>query len=335
MISINKIEYHLPKKRIDNNSLKEDNPNWDVDEISTKTGVQNRFIAEEGETALDLAIVACNKLLSSEKIDKDKIDGLIFCTQSPDYIMPPNSSVIHGILGLKENVFAYDFNLACSGYVYGLAMINGLIESNILSNVLFINADTYSKFISDGDRSTKVLFGDAASVSLIQKSPGDKGVFAFKYSTSGKNYNKFIIPAGGMRVPKSDVSKIVHTDKYGNSKNDEKIHMNGMGIFAFVNIKVPKQINELLSENNLEIKDIDLFIFHQASKLAIDALSKKLKLDSDKVFTNINLIGNTVSASIPIAIKDAQDKNLINNDDIVLCSGFGVGLSWASCLIRF
>ena len=335
MIFIREIEYYLPKNKIDNNALKKNNANWDIDEISIKTGVQNRYIAGEDETSLDLAIVACNKLLSRAKIDKDKIDGLIFCTQSPDYIMPPNSSILHGILGLKENVFAYDFNLACSGYVYGLAMINGLIESNILSNVLFINADTYSKFISDGDRSTKVLFGDAASVSLIQKSKGSKGVFAFKYSTSGENYNKFIIPAGGMRVPKSPDTKILRTDRYGNSKSNEKIHMNGMGIFAFVNTKVPKQINALLSENNLEIKNINLFIFHQASKLAIDALSKILKLDSSKVFTNIELIGNTVSASIPIAIKDAQDEGLIKENDIILCSGFGVGLSWASCLIRF
>ena len=249
--------------------------------------------------------------------------------------MPPNSSILHGVLDLSEEVFAYDFNLACSGFVYGLSMAHGLIHGGIAKNILLINADTYSKYINKKDRSTRVLFGDAASVSYIKESKNKKGVIGFRSSTSGINYKKFIIPAGGSRMPKSKETNLVKTDKSGNERSSENIHMDGMGIFAFVNSKVPKQINLLLKEYDFRTDDIDLFIFHQASKLAIDSLTRILKIDKNKVFTNIETVGNTVSASIPIALKDAISTGKIKDGDRVLCSGFGVGLSWSTCIIQY
>ena len=335
MISINAIEYYLPNEPIDNNSLGSKNPSWDMDTLYNKTGVSTRHYAKDDETALDMSIKACEELFKNKPEIRNIIDGLIFCTQSNDYIMPPNSSILHGSLNLSEEVFAYDFNLACSGFVYGLSMSHGLISGGIAKHILLINADTYSKYINKNDRSTKFLFGDAASVSYIKKSNDNKGIIGFRSSTSGKNYKKFIIPAGGARIPKSIETSSVIKDKSGSERSSENIHMDGMGIFVFVNSKVPKQINLLLNEHSLSTKDIDLFIFHQASKLAIDSLIKILKIDKDRVFTNINSVGNTVSASIPIALKDATSAGKIKEGDKVLCSGFGVGLSWSTCIIQY
>ena len=335
MIKIQDIQYYLPNDSIDNEYLGSKNPSWDMNVLYNKTGVSTRYYAKDDETALDLSVKACEELFKNKPEIRDLIDGLIFCTQSNDYIMPPNSSILHGVLNLSEDVFAYDFNLACSGFVYGLSMAHGLINGGIAKNILLINADTYSKYINKKDRSTKVLFGDAASVSYLKESSNKKGIIGFRSSTSGKNYKKFIIPAGGCRIPKSKDTGSIVTDKSGNVRSSENIHMDGMGIFAFVNSKVPKQINSLLNDNNFSVNDIDVFIFHQASKLAIDSLTKILKIDNSKVFTNIHSVGNTVSASIPIALKCAISAGKIQEGDKVLCSGFGVGLSWASCIIQY
>ncbi len=335
MIKIEDIYYYLPNEPIDNNSIGLKNPSWDMSALYNKTGVSTRYYASDKETALDLSIKACEELFKNRPEIKELIDGLIFCTQSNDYIMPPNSSILHGVLNLSEDVFAYDFNLACSGFVYGLSMAHGLIVGGITKNILLVNADTYSKYINKKDRSTKVLFGDAASVAYIKKSNNKKGIIGFRSATSGKNYKKFIIPAGGNRTPKSNKTSSKIIDKSGNERSAENIHMDGMGIFAFVNSKVPKQINSLLNDNNFSIKDIDLFIFHQASKLAIDSLTKILKIDKNKVFTNIDYVGNTVSASIPIALKDATSGGKIKKGNKILCSGFGVGLSWSTCIIQY
>jgi 3-oxoacyl-[acyl-carrier-protein] synthase III len=335
MLKIDSLDYFLPNKKITNEDIFKKNKKWKSKSILDKTGVKNRYYANENETALDMSVEACKKLINNNEIDIDKIDGLIFCTQSPDHIMPPNSSILHGILGLGENVFAFDTNLACSGFIYSLGLAKGLMSSSIAKNILLINADTYSKYININDRSTKLLFGDAASASFLIEGSSNEGIIDILCSSAGKHYKKFIVPSGGLRYPKSNKSSIPIIDKSGNIKTDEDIHMDGMGIFAFVNSKVPKQIKYILQKNELNIEDIDLFIFHQASKLAIDSLSKILKIDSKKVFMNLDKVGNTVSASIPIALKDALDLGKIKSQDKVLCSGFGVGLSWGTCILQY
>lgn len=335
MLSIDCIDYFLPNDKVNTEEIIKNNSDWNAEDILDRTGVKTRYYSAENETALDLALQACKSLIKNNSINKDEIDGLIFCTQSSDHIMPPNSSIIHGHLNLNENVFAFDTNLACSGFVYCLGLANGLLSSGIARNVLLINGDTYSKYINDKDRSTKLLFGDAASACLLKMSSSNKGLIDIKCSTSGKNYRKFIIPAGGLRYPKSKISRTAIVDKSNNVRTDENIQMDGMGIFAFVNSKVPRQIKSILLKNNMDINDIDLFVFHQASKLAIESLTKILKIDNKKVFSNIDKVGNTVSASIPIALKDAIELGSIKDGDKVLCSGFGVGLSWGTCIIQY
>jgi len=333
-VKINDIAYYLPERIVTNEELKKENPSWDMSLIEERVGVLKRHIARDDETALDLSVQACEKLFSKNKDAKEQIDGIIFCTQGEDYIMPPNSCILHKILNLAEDVFAFDFNLACSGYIYGLALAQGLICSGIAKNILLVNADTYSKYINKQDRSVRMVFGDGAAVSWITTSDSTQGIIDIQCSTSGKHYDKFIIPAGGCRMPKSKETAIPKTDDSGNVRTLENIHMDGMGILVFVNSKVPKQIQSILAKNKLTIDDIDLFIFHQASGVALDSLIRLLGIKPEKTYQNIREVGNTVSASIPIALKEVLENGKVSRGDKVLLSGFGVGLSWGTAIIE-
>lgn len=329
---IRNIEYFLPEKIVSNSDLEFQFPNWDLNKIKLKTGVLNRHIAEPDETALDLSINACNKLFSY--YDINKIDAIVYCTQSPDYIMPSNSFLLHKSFKFKEEIICYDFNHACSGYIYGLIMANSFIKSGIAQSVLLINSDTYSKYINPLDRSTRVLFGDGAAVTVIEKEDSSLGIQDIIVASFGKGYDKFIIPAGGSRLPKSHLTSIGKSDFVGNTRSQNDINMDGMSVWSFINSKVPSQIIKLLKKNNLDIKSIDLFVFHQASLMTLKSLIKILNIDENKVFINMENIGNTVSASIPIALKDAINAGKLKKDQIVLICGFGVGLSYGTALLK-
>ncbi|MCD6068736.1 MAG: fabH1 [Bacteroidetes bacterium] len=333
-ISIRHIEYYLPETLVTNEDLQRENPSWDMNRAAEKTGVYNRHFAKENETAFDMACKACNQLFASGVVKKEEIDGIIFCTQSPDYLLPSNAFLIHKYLGLKQSVFAFDYNLACSGYIYGMAIARGFFATNLATNILLINGDTYSKFINPKDRSTRILFGDGASVSLLSKTEKD-GIIDIVLESSGKDYESFYLPGGGSRIPISDESKVETTDSSGNVRTPESIHMNGFGVWKFIASTVPKQIDELLKKNGYGVSDVDLFIFHQASKMTLDSLIKALKIDDQKTFINITDIGNLVSASIPVAIKNAEEAGRLKRGDLLVLSGFGVGLSWGTIIMRY
>tara|TARA_B100001063_G_C16661312_1_gene501229 strand:- start:34 stop:1038 length:1005 start_codon:yes stop_codon:yes gene_type:complete len=321
---------YLPKNKITNSNLKRNNPSWKVDKLFLHTGVKTRHYANRNETALDLAYKAC--LIAKKKNNAffKKIDGLIFCTQTQDHFLPSNSSILHGILNLKENIFTLDVNHGCSGFIYCLSIANSLIESKVCKNILIINADTYSKFINKNDRSTKLLFSDAATATLVCKSKKSKK-FKCLFGSSGKNYKKLIIPAGFSRLRLSPSTKKIQIDKSGNKKNLENIHMDGLGILSFVNSKVPEQIKTLLKENNLKDKDIRYYVFHQASAAALKSLKNIMSLKAQKVPIQLET-GNYVSASIPAILSDLYKKKKIKKNDKLVLSGFGVGLSWASAI---
>lgn len=331
-IEINKIEYYLPEKVVTNLDLQNEFPEWDMEKTASKTGVFSRHFAESNETSLDLAIKACDKLFL--EIDKEIIDGIIFCTQSPDYIMPSNSFLIHKHFGLEHKVFAFDLNLACSGYAYGMVIASSMINSGIAKNILFITSETYSKFINKKYRSAYTLFGDGAAVTLISKSDSSELIDSSLYS-SGKDFETFYVPAGGYRIPKSANTCVEFSDNSGNIRSDNDIYMDGFAVWKFIQSTVPKQINELLSRNNLKTEDISHFCFHQASSMTLESLIKSLKIPSEKAYINIADKGNTVSASVPICLKDCIDTGRVKRGDLILLSGFGVGLSWGSVLLRY
>jgi 3-oxoacyl-[acyl-carrier-protein] synthase III len=330
---IKSIEYYLPENIVTNADLQNQNPDWDMEKVARKSGVYQRHIAREDETAFDLSIGACEKLFVD--YDSREIDGIIYCTQSPDHIMPPNSFLLHKHLGLKDNVFAFDFNHACTGYIYALGMANAFIKSGMAKEILLVNSDTYSKYINDKDRSTRALFGDGAAATIVKESQSRDGLIDIELASSGAGYNKFWIPGGGMRMPKSNLPVVEIKNDNGNTRTVNDIEMDGLGVWSFINSVVPKQVDMLLKRNGMEKKEIDQYIFHQASKMTLDSLVRRMKLDNNRVFVNFHNIGNTVSASIPIALKDAQDKGIINVGSTIILSGFGVGLSYGTILMEF
>jgi 3-oxoacyl-[acyl-carrier-protein] synthase-3 len=332
--TIKAVSFYLPENAVTNERLKAENPEWSMDQIEARSGVRCRYVCDKSETALDLAYKACMKLFDENREARDVVDGIVFCTQSPDYIIPSNSSILHGMLDLPEEVFAVDINHACSGYVYGLSVAHGAILSGAATNVLLVTAETYSKYINPGDRSTRVLFGDGAAVSWITSSGDSRGLIDARFATLGKDFRLFHIPAGGCRLPRSEETMRPKTDSNGNVRTLENIYMDGMKILGFVNTKVLKQIRALLEKNGLGAGDIDVYVFHQASKMVIDSLTRLLGIDPLKVFGNVAEVGNTVSASIPIALKCAMESGVLRRGHRVLISGFGAGLSWATALVE-
>ncbi|NMM81608.1 hypothetical protein B2J86_11860 [Acidovorax sp. SRB_14] len=323
------IEYYLPEQVVHNSYFRDRFPEWKVDQTALRTGVLERHIACQGETAYDLALVAAKKLLDKNPSLSEKIDGIIFCTQSPDYVMPSNAFLLQRDLGLKKNILAFDYNLACSGFIYGLVMATSFIRSSVAKNLLLVTADTYSKYLAEGDRSTRMLFGDGAAVSWIGQiddcgtEPLISSFGDFLLSSDGSGWDQFVIRSGANRQPKSCREAPDYNDK---------IAMNGLRVLNFVNDRVIKQLFELLANNCLAAEDIDQFFFHQASGLALESLRKKLKIGDEQMFSNLSAIGNTVSASVPILIKDYFSHNRLPKGSRLLLSGFGVGYSWGSML---
>jgi 3-oxoacyl-[acyl-carrier-protein] synthase-3 len=331
---IEAIAYALPSTRVSNDDLKREYPGWDFERLEKRTGVLSRPIAGEGETALDFAVRACEQLEVQHQLRREEIDALIFCTQSPDYVMPPDSCILHGKLGLHARVMAFDITLACSGYIYGLQLADSLIRSHTAKRVLLATSDTYSRYIHPGDRATRCLFGDGGAVSIISSTDGDSGVKAIRCGTAGRQYEKFIIPAGGMRQPRTPGTACAAVDRSGNVRSAEHIKMDGIGVLSFFNATVPCAVTEILNENQLSLSDIDVFVFHQASQIVLDTLRNALHIPSDKMVNDLAEIGNLVSASIPVALKRGLDRGQVRRGQLALLCGFGVGLSWGTALVK-
>jgi 3-oxoacyl-[acyl-carrier-protein] synthase-3 len=328
------IAYVLPDLVVTNEMLNAENAAWDMSRVASRTGVATRHIARDDETAFDLASRACALLFEEHPEAHDQIDAVLFCTQSGDYVMPPNSCLLHESLNLPENVFALDFNLACSGFVYGLGLAQSLLASGIATNVLLVTAETYSKRINPGDRSARALFGDGAAATWIASSASGRGLIGIQCATSGKDHGRFIVPAGGCRMPHTQDTAVARLDDSGNLRSLEDIYMDGAGILSIVSSVVPRQVRSLLESAHMTMDDISLVILHQASKMVMDSLNARLRLPPEKSFSNLLEVGNTVSASIPIAIRDATDLGRIKPGDRILVSGFGVGISWATAIIE-
>jgi len=335
-VTIENIGYFLPNTILTNTEIGSDHPDWDMAALEQKTGVKERHVASSNETALDLAISAWRKIETNSPNSVREIDGILFCTQSPDWIMPPNSYLFMEALGIGGGIFAYDFNLACSGYVYGLVMANCFIAAGVAKKIALINADTYSKYIDDDDRPTKVLFGDGAAISIIVETKGSKGLIDSSFQSDGSRYDTFFLPSGGTRLidDGTHYRKARSAGRIGSGRRD-KVKMDGMAVWSAVNSVVPQQVSKLIQDNGYKTSDIDLFIFHQASQMALESLMGLLKLGEEQMFSNLSDKGNTVSASIPIAIKDAENLGRLKRGDLIVVAGFGVGMSYAVALMEY
>ncbi|MBU2494618.1 MAG: ketoacyl-ACP synthase III [Bacteroidetes bacterium] len=319
-ISIKAISYYLPENVLTNDDLSKQFPEWTIERITNKLGISKRHICSENETVSDMSVNASLKLFEEYNVSKNEIDYIILCTQSPDYYLPTTACVVQHRLGLKQNIGAIDFNLGCSGYIYGLGLSKALIQSNQANNVLLITSEAYSKHIKFDDKSNRSIFGDAATASLI--SNGDGKIEDFDYGTDGGGSNNLIVKNGGLKFKK-------------NNTEDDYLFMNGAKIFSFTLEKVPLVVKNILDKSKLSIEDIDLFIFHQANKFMLENLRKKLKISENKFYYFIENVGNTVSSTIPLALNDAYKNNRIKKNDKVMLVGFGVGYSWGGCIIYY
>lgn len=328
--NIKAISYYLPEKILTNELINKDFPEWDIQKISNKTGINARHISADDEFSSDMAQKAAEKLFQEHQIDRSTIDFLLLCTQSPDYFLPTTACILQDKLGLETTTGALDFNLGCSGFVYGLSLAKGLIVGGMAKNVLLITSETYSKFIHPSDKSNKTIFGDAAAATLISVEDGFCNIGEFVFGTDGKGAENLIVKQGGMRYPVSENS-LDTSDEFGNIHNDKNLFMNGTEIFNFTGESVPKLTKAILEKVNLSIENVDLFIFHQANKYMLNHLRKKIGIPEEHFFIAMAHCGNTVSSTIPIALYEAQKQHKLENKTNLILAGFGVGYSWAAC----
>jgi 3-oxoacyl-[acyl-carrier-protein] synthase-3 len=334
MATIRHISTAFPERTVSNEELAREHPTWEMDSVVERAGVVSRRVAAPGETALDLSVRACEALVEESDMEISSVDAIAYCTQTPDYVMPGNAHLLHARLGLGDGVLAFDYNLACSGYVYGLAFADSFIESGLATEVLLVTADTYSRYINPGDRSARVLFGDGAAVTHVSAAAGGPRLAGAELRSHGRDFEKFYVPAGGMRTPTADETKAESADRHGNVRSAEDIHMDGLGVWAFINSAVPDHVTGFLDRRALTVEDVDLFVFHQASQMTLDSLAKALRLPSEKMYVRMAEVGNLVSASIPVALRMALDEERVGPGDRVLLCGFGVGLSYGSVLVE-
>ena len=300
--------------------------------LTKKTGILRRHIAAKGELASDLAVQAAEKLFA-KGLDRNKVDFLLYCTESPDYILPPTACLLQNRLGLSKHIGAFDYNLGCSGFVYGLGIAKGFIESGQAKNVLLITAETYSKHIHPLDHSTAPLFGDGASAVWIEGLESEKsGIRALHYGTDGSGAENLIVPVGGMRNPYG-VDKKETTDQYNNIRDNYHLQMVGSAISEFSLEVVPETLQNVLAEAGLAKEDVDYYVFHQANNFMLKYLQQKCDLLDVPYWNDVAEYGNTVSSSIPIALEDMLKANPDKYLQNVVIMGFGVGLSWAGGVI--
>ena len=321
-VYINKIEHYLPLKQESNKQiLKSAGKNkFDTKKWIDKIGIKTRRIADKNIFSNDLAIESAKKIIKS--IDPNDIDYLIFCTNTPDFILPTNACKLQDKLGLKKNIGAIDVILACSGYIYTLGIAKSLIATNQAKNILLITADVYSKFIKKNDFKNRILFGDGSSSTLISSKKGKNSfqIDNFTYGTDGSGYRNAIINNFGSR------------HWINKKKRGESLDLDGPEIYKFALKRVPVAIDEFLKKNNLKFNKIDHFVFHQANEFITKSLQRILNIPDDKVFNEMHSTGNTSSSSIPIVL--SKNFNKLASKKKILLIGFGGGLSWGVCLIK-
>lgn len=297
-----KVAYELPEKILTNEELVRLFPEWTANKILAKTGVASRHVVTAGETALDLATKAAYKL------ELSGVDFLLLCTQSAEYRLPSTACLLAERLGLPKTVGALAFDHGCSGFIYGLSLAKGLIAGGMARKVLFVTAETYTKYILDEDKSTRTIFGDGAAATIIDENDVGK-IGAFSFGTNGGGAEKLIV-------------------------RDGKLFMDGPDIFNFTLDIVPKTMADVLSKNSMTADDIDLYVFHQANKFMLDTIRKVNGLPRDKFYVNLETTGNTVSSTIPIALKQLSDSGRLQAGMKVMLMGFGVGLSWGAAILK-
>lgn len=314
----------LPDKILSNLDLEkmvETSDEW----ITTRTGIKERRILEEGKASSDMAVEASKRALEAAKLSPLDIDLIIVATMTSDMITPSTACVVQDKLGCK-NAAAFDLSAACSGFIYGLSVSYSFIKAGVYKNILLIGTESMSRIIDWEDRGTCILFGDGAGAAIIGEVPEDRGILQTEIGADGSGVEHLLIPAGGSMCPTTDTTV---KDRL------QYLKMEGSEVFKFAVRKIDEVSKSVLEKSNLKIEDIDCFIPHQANTRIIDSAIKKLKISKEKVFVNLNKYGNMSAASIPVALDEAVRNGNINDGDNVLLVGFGGGLTWGASIIKW
>jgi 3-oxoacyl-[acyl-carrier-protein] synthase III len=324
------LAHYLPGEVVDNETLSTVSPTWSAEKIASKTGILERRVAPLQVCSSDLAFEAAMLLFSAGVVSPTDIDLLILCTQSPDYFLPTTACLLQHRLGISRRCASFDFNLGCSGYVYGLGIAKAMLETGQARSALLLVAETYSKFMRRDDIGVRAIFGDAGSATLLTAEATTNGrlagsPFAFVYGTDGSGGQNLIVRGGGMREP----------TKNGDDFESPWLHMNGPEIFTFTLRVVPDLVDEVLSAADLKLEDLDLFLFHQANGFMLEHLRRKLDIAADKFVLQFSHCGNTVSSTIPIALEASIRDEQLRPGMKVMLVGFGVGYSWGGCVIEW
>ncbi len=328
---IKAISYYLPEKILNNEELSRIFPEYTPEEIFRRTGVKERRIAADDEIPSDSAVTATAKFFEEHPdCKKEDIDFLIFTTEMVDRRGPATACVLQTKLGLPTSLGAIDIPMGCSGFVYGLMVANSLITAKVAKNILFLTGDAATKVIHPRDHELRMIFGDAMAVTLISESE-KSGIGGFVYGTDGTGAPNLIVEGccGGEKPTHEWLDK--YADAGGMAYG--MLSMKGTEILTFSLRKVPPLVTETLAKENLTMEDIDLFIFHQASGFILEVLRRKMKIPKEKFFTNIENLGNTVAATIPLALCDAMKEGRTKKGDKVLIAGFGIGYSWGATVL--
>lgn len=323
--AIGPISVYLPEKVETNEQLKAEFPGWDLDLIYSKTGIAQRHIAAPGECASDLGVAAAQKLFAEHDVDPQSIDFLLLCTQTPDYPLPTTACLMQDRLHLPTSTGAIDFNLGCSGFVYGLSLADGLIRGGVAKRVLLVTAETYSKYIHPTDRSLRTIFGDGATATLLEAS--DKpSLSAFEFGTDGSGADTLLVTKGGARPPE-DAHQPRHRQRWPSD-----LYMDGPSLINFTVGAIPKLVDNILKAARLTKDDVGLYLFHQATYKMLEQLQQRLGLTEEQMPIVLRDYGNTVSSTIPIVIHEMRAAGRLQAELPNLLVGFGVGWSWAGCV---
>jgi 3-oxoacyl-[acyl-carrier-protein] synthase-3 len=320
-MKIEKISTYLPENILTTQMLSEEFSDWPIERILKFTGVKQRHISHSNEYVSDMAVAASEKLFCSG-VDKNEIDYIILCTQTPDYMGPTIACLVQSRLKLNSNIGAIDVNLGCSGYIYALSLAYGLIKSKQVKAILMITSDVYSKILYKEDKATRALFGDAATATLIRDTDGKNGRAQFLFGTDGSGAENLIIKNSG--------TKAINSSAY----NTPHLHMNGPEIMNFALKVIPEVYMRLINESNVANERIKYFIFHQASKKILTTLKDKLLIDDEKFIIDMAETGNTISSTIPIVMSNLYNTRRLSGEDTILLLGFGIGYSWAGCILN-
>lgn len=324
----------IPNRVIENLKYTEFFPEEQVKEVVEKVGIYQRRFADEKTCSSDLCFAAAQKLILDNEIDRNEIDLLVFISQTPDYRMPATSITLQHRLGLSNNCVAFDINLGCSAFIYGMSVVFSMMQTGGFRKALILDGETRSKVYGPRDRRSAFIFGDGGVAALVEQNK-KFGVSYMSLNSDGSRADLIMIKAGGYRHPSSpETLKEKVVDEYGNMRSEEQGYMKGGDVFNFVIREIPRDIKKTLAAAEITVDKLDYIVFHQANNFINSFIAKKMKLDISKIPHTIEKFGNTSSVSVPLTIV-SELKGKLDGEKRLLLSAFGVGMTWATGIVPF